>query len=74
MRRLVEQLCAPECAGRAPGTPGGLRARGLVRDALRAAGTDPVEQAIGRSRGANLIATLPGDSDRWVLVAAHDGS
>jgi len=71
MRPLVEQLCAPECAGRAPGTPGGLRARGLVRDALRAAGTDPVEQAIGRSRGANLIATLPGDSDRWVLVAAH---
>lgn len=58
----------PGCAS---ASPGGLRARGLVRDALRAAGIDPVEQAIGRSRGANLIATLPGDSDRWVLVAAH---
>ncbi|CAN5721134.1 hypothetical protein BH11MYX4_BH11MYX4_53440 [soil metagenome] len=71
MKALVEELCSRECAGRAPGTEGGLRARQLVRDALRGAGTDPVEQAIGRSRGANLIATLPGDTDRWVLVAAH---
>jgi hypothetical protein len=42
-----------------------------VRDALRAGGLDPVEQAIGRSKGANLIATLPGDVDRWILVGAH---
>jgi hypothetical protein len=71
MKALVEELCSRECAGRAPGTAGGLRARERVREALRAAGTDPVEQAIGRSKGANLIATLPGDTDRWVLVAAH---
>ena len=71
MRSIVEALCSPECAGRKPGTAGGLRARELVRQALRAAGTDPVEQTIGRYRGANLIATLPGDTDRWVLVAAH---
>lgn len=71
MKSLVDQLCSRECAGRRPGTPGGLRARGLVRDALREAGTDPVEQAIGASNGANLVATLPGSIDRWVLVAAH---
>jgi len=71
MRDLVRELCSPACAGRAPGTPGGVRARGLVRDALRDAGLDPAEQSIGRSRGANLIATLPGEVDRWVLVAAH---
>ncbi len=71
MRDLIQELCSPACAGRAPGTPGGLRARGLIRDALRAGGLDPAEQAIGRSRGANLVATLPGDIDRWVLVAAH---
>ncbi|MDB5218691.1 MAG: Peptidase [Myxococcaceae bacterium] len=71
MKPLVEQLCSRECAGRAPGTPGGLRARSLIRDALREAGTDPIEQAIGASKGANLVATLPGDTDRWVLVAAH---
>jgi hypothetical protein len=71
MKTLVEELCSRACAGRAPGTEGGLRARGLVRDALRAAGVDPIEQAIGGSKGANLIATLPGDTDRWVLVAAH---
>ncbi len=71
MKALVDELCSKECAGRAPGTPGGLRARHLVRDALRAAGVDPVEQAIGSSKGANLVATLPGDIDRWVLVAAH---
>ncbi|MDB4935460.1 MAG: Peptidase [Labilithrix sp.] len=71
MKTLVEELCSKACAGRAPGTEGGLRARQLVRDALRGAGTDPIEQAIGGSKGANLIATLPGDIDRWVLVAAH---
>lgn len=71
MKELVEALCSQECAGRAPGTPGGLRARQLVREALRAAGTDPIEQPIGASKGANLIATLPGEVDRWVLVAAH---
>jgi Zn-dependent M28 family amino/carboxypeptidase len=71
MRDLVRELCSPACAGRAPGTAGGIRARGLVRDAMRDAGLDPVAQTIGRSRGANLVATLPGDVDRWVLVAAH---
>ncbi|MDF2693225.1 MAG: Peptidase [Labilithrix sp.] len=71
MRDLVRELCSPACAGRAPGTPGGIRARGHVRDAMRDAGLDPAEQAIGRSRGANLVATVPGDVDRWVLVAAH---
>jgi len=71
MKTLVEELCSEACAGRKPGTPGGLRARELVRDALRAAGTDPVEQAIGSTPGANLVATLPGEIDRWVVVAAH---
>jgi Zn-dependent M28 family amino/carboxypeptidase len=42
-----------------------------VRDALREAGLDPVEQRIGGSNAANLVATLPGEVDRWVLVAAH---
>lgn len=71
MKRLVEDLCSPECAGRKTGTPGGIRARGIVRDALRGAGLDPQEQAMPVTRGANLIATLPGDVDRYVLVAAH---
>lgn len=71
MKDLVDALSAPTCSGRKFGTPGGIRARGLVRDALRGAGLDPVEQAIGASRGANVIATLPGNIDRWVLVAAH---
>lgn len=71
MKTLVEALCSPRCAGRAPGTAGGLHARQLVRDALREAGADPIEQRIGSSNGANLIAKLPGDTDRWVLVAAH---
>jgi len=71
MKRLVEDLCAPECAGRGPGTPGGIRARGLVRDALRRAGVDPVEQPIAVKGAANLVATIPGDVDRWVLVGAH---
>jgi hypothetical protein len=71
MEPLVRELCSAACAGRAPGTPGGLRARGLVRDALRDAGLDPIEQRIASSAGANLLATIKGDVDRWVLVAAH---
>lgn len=70
MRRLVQDLCSDECTGRAPGTPGGRAARALVREALRGAGLDPFEQTIP-GVGANILATLPGERDRWVLVAAH---
>lgn len=71
MKALVEALCSDECAGRAPGTPGGRLARAHTVDALRAAGLDPFEQAIPRHGGANVLATLPGRTDRWVVVAAH---
>jgi hypothetical protein len=69
MRKLVEALCSDECAGRAPGTPGGRAARRIVTDAFRAAGLSPVEQRI--DVGANVLAALPGTTDRWVMVAAH---
>jgi hypothetical protein len=71
MRTLVEELCSDRCAGRAPGTEGGRAARGVVIDALRDAGLDPQLQAIPRCGGANVLATIPGAIDRWVLVAAH---
>jgi Zn-dependent M28 family amino/carboxypeptidase len=68
---LVERLCSRECAGRGAGTLGGIRARALVVDALRAAGLDPFEQKIGSTTAANVLAKTKGDVDRWVLVAAH---
>lgn len=71
MRSLVEALCSDRCAGRRPGTAGGLEARRLIVEALRAAGLDPAEQEVPGCRGANVLATIPGDLDRWVLVAAH---
>lgn len=71
MRELVEALCSDECAGRAPGTPGGRAARRLVVEALRDAGLDPFEQEVPGCRGANVLATIPGETDRWVLIAAH---
>lgn len=71
MRDLVEALCSDRCAGRAAGTPGGRIARGLVIDALRGAGLDPQEQAIARLEGANVLAMIPGEIDRFVLVGAH---
>ncbi len=46
MRELIDALCSPACAGRAPGTPGGERARALVVEAFRAAGLDPHEQRV----------------------------
>lgn len=69
MRRLVETLCSDECAGRAPGTPGGIAARRIVVEALREAGLSPVEQPI--AAGANVLASVAGKTDRWVIVAAH---
>jgi hypothetical protein len=71
MRELVAALCSDACAGRAPGTAGGRLARAHVIDALRGAGLDPFEQAIAMHGGANVLATVPGTIDRWVLVAAH---
>jgi hypothetical protein len=72
VRDLVEALCDDRCAGRAPGTPGGLAARGIVVDAIRGTGLTPEVQPIpGTGGGANVLAAVPGDVDRFVLVAAH---
>src|SRR5262249_41004397 len=34
-------------------------------------GLDPLVQTVPGCQGANVLATFPGRSDRWVLVAAH---
>jgi hypothetical protein len=71
MRPLVEALCSERCAGRKPGTPEGRAARAEVLGALRGVGLDAFEQEVPGCRGANVLATIPGDVDRWVLVGAH---
>src|ERR1700722_139251 len=71
VRRLVESLCSDVCAGRPTGTPGGVAARAEVVAALRGVGLDPFEQPIPLCKGANVLAPMPGDYDRWVIVAAH---
>lgn len=71
MKRLVEDLCSDLCAGRAAGTAGGRVARALVMKALRDAGLDPFEQHVPACNGANVLASVKGDIDRWVLIAAH---
>ena len=71
MRSLVGELCSEACAGRRPGTPEGEAARAVVVGALRGAGLDPREQPVPGCRGANVIATIPGDIDRWIVVGAH---
>jgi Iap family predicted aminopeptidase len=71
MRELIEQLCGPECAGRAAGTRGGDIARGIVVQAFRDAGLDPHEQPLAGCGGANVLAKIGGDVDRHVLVGAH---
>lgn len=71
MRALLDALCGPECEGRAAGTPGGRRARELVVEALRNAGLDPFVQPVPGCGGANVLAHVRGDVDRWVMLAAH---
>src|ERR1041384_5556500 len=71
MRLLIEQLCAPACAGRRPGTKGGDAARAIVMQAFRDAGLDPYEQRVPGCGGANVLAKIRGDVERYVLVGAH---
>ncbi len=68
---FVEALCSDECAGRRPGTPGGDAARRLVVQAFRDAGLDPYEQPVPGCGGANVLAKIRGDVERYVLVGAH---
>ncbi len=70
-RSFIESLCSNQCAGRAPGSAGGKAARALVVEAFREAGLEPMEQPVPGCGGANILASLPGDQERWVLVAAH---
>ncbi|MBI3726486.1 M28 family peptidase, partial [bacterium] len=74
IERLVAALCSDECAGRAPGTRGGLLAREHVREALVAAGLRAEDQPIRGVNGANLICELEGSgplADRAVVIGAH---
>lgn len=71
MFELADALCSDECAGRAPGTLGGALARRHILDALRGAGLDPHDQAVPGCGGGNLLALVPGDGDRWIILAAH---
>jgi Zn-dependent M28 family amino/carboxypeptidase len=71
LKSFVESLCSEQCAGRAPGSAGGLAARALVVEAFQQAGLEPVEQPVPGCSGANVLASLRGEVDRWILVAAH---
>jgi hypothetical protein len=71
MRDLIERLCSEHCAGRAPATPGGERARAHVRQAFERAGYTAFEQPIPLSGGVNVLASRPGTTDRWIIVGAH---
>ena len=71
MTSLIDELCGDECAGRRPGTPGGRAARRIITTALRDAGLDPFEQRVDRCDGANVLALIPGEVERYVLVGAH---
>lgn len=75
---LVDYLCSPECAGREPGTPEGIAARGRIVEEFRAAGlapagTDGYLQWVPGC-GANVLAEIAGRGPlggRTIVVAAH---
>jgi hypothetical protein len=76
MEAIVNHLCSPECLPRNPGTDGGIAARSYLRDGLEnlelePAGEHGFDQHIPSIGGANLLATVPGGGERYVLLAAH---
>jgi hypothetical protein len=72
VKRLVEALCAPACAGRATGTAEGRAARAVVKQALTALGLEVREQPIRESGGANLIAHVDGAGPALLIGAHYD--
>jgi Zn-dependent M28 family amino/carboxypeptidase len=72
VRKLVEALCAPECAGRATGSAEGRAARAVVRGALMELGLEVREQPIQTTGGANLYAHIRGDGPALLLGAHYD--
>jgi Zn-dependent M28 family amino/carboxypeptidase len=74
VRDFIASLCSDACAGRKPGSKGGLLARSLVREELKKLGLAIREQPLPRIGGANLVAELPGSgplADREIVVGAH---
>ena len=75
IRGVVEYLCSRECAGRRTGSPEGERARRWIARQFEAVGLSPVAsdfvQPVPGVGGGNVIGTIPGESERTILVAAH---
>ncbi len=76
MHEVVEYLCSAQCTPRNAGTDGGVAARTMLRDRLGELGLEPggeddFDQQIPRIGGANLLGTIAGKGDRFVLLAAH---
>jgi Zn-dependent M28 family amino/carboxypeptidase len=71
LRADVAALCSPACAGRAPGSAEGARARAFIREGFAKAGLPTSEQPVPGCGGANVIARVAGRGPRTVLVGAH---
>jgi len=77
--RDLSVLAHDSMEGRAPGTPGSLRARAFLRDALAGTGATPIGAAYDRpfsweaGRGVNFVARIPGhdDAEDVIFLTAH---
>ncbi len=76
MHEIVEYLCSPVCLGRNPGTDDGVATRNFLRDhliriGLESCGEHGFDQPIPLIGGSNLLASIPGSQDGYVMLAAH---
>lgn len=79
MREFVAFLCSRECAGRLPGSPGGIAARRRIVSEFESIGLTPAGDSGGwlheiAGVGANVLGAIEGAgvlADRTVLIAAH---
>lgn len=75
--RDLSVLAHDSMEGRAPGTPGSLRARTFLLGALAESGAEPVGDKYeypfqwDRGSGVNLVGTIPGPMDEVIVLTAH---
>ena len=71
LKRIVEFLCSPECAGREAGSIEGKRAALFIQKEFESLGYAVSHQPVPGCRGTNIVANLDHCDNNTVIIGAH---